>query len=215
VTALLVLVVFFWLRSHFKEHVAEPLETVNRGIEEGWTLLPDYQYTPPKLTELRELVGHYRATQQRLYGYKNEIARLNTAIGYAQKAEENRRQMTSHIAHELKTPLAVIHSYTEALQERIDEEKREQYLAVILSETERMDGMVLEMLDLSRLEALAKIWDSFYRTDKSRTEKGTGLGLPITKAIIELHGGTCQVCNTTFRQENKSVTGVEFKFYLP
>ena len=153
VTALLVLVVFFWLRSHFKEHVAEPLETVNRGIEEGWTLLPDYQYTPPKLTELRELVGHYRATQQRLYGYKNEIARLNTAIGYAQKAEENRRQMTSHIAHELKTPLAVIHSYTEALQERIDEEKREQYLAVILSETERMDGMVLEMLDLSRLEA--------------------------------------------------------------
>ena len=153
VTAVMVLAVFFWLRSHFKEHVAEPLETVNSGIEEGWTLLPDYQYTPPKLTELRELVGHYRATQQRLYGYKNEIARLNTAIGYAQKAEENRRQMTSHIAHELKTPLAVIHSYTEALQERIDEEKREQYLAVILSETERMDGMVLEMLDLSRLEA--------------------------------------------------------------
>jgi signal transduction histidine kinase len=56
-------------------------------------------------------------------------------------------------------------------------------------------------------EALAKIWDSFYRTDKSRTEKGTGLGLPITKAIIELHGGTCHVSNTK--------TGVEFKFYLP
>ena len=153
VTAVMVLAVFFWLRSLFKEHVAEPLETVNGGIAEGWALLQDYQYTPPKLFELRELVGHYRATQQRLYGDKNEIARLNTAIGYAQKAEENRRQMTSHIAHELKTPLAVIHSYTEALQERIDEEKREQYLAVILSETERMDGMVLEMLDLSRLEA--------------------------------------------------------------
>ena len=56
-------------------------------------------------------------------------------------------------------------------------------------------------------EALENVWDSFYRTDKSRTEKGTGLGLPITKAIVELHGGTCHVSNTE--------TGVEFKFYLP
>ena len=61
--------------------------------------------------------------------------------------------MTSHIAHELKTPLAVIHSYAEGLRERIAEGKREQYLDTILSETERMDAMVLEMLDLSRLEA--------------------------------------------------------------
>ena len=184
VTAVMVLAVFFWLRSLFKEHVAEPLETVNGGIEEGWALLQDYQYTPPKLFELRELVGHYRATQQRLYGDKNEIARLNTAIGYAQKAEENRRQMTSHIAHELKTPLAVIHSYTEALTERIDEEKRDQYLAVILSETERMDGMVLEMLDLSRLEAgrvklsrdefslLEMTKDIFVRLDMALQAKG-------------------------------------------
>lgn len=49
--------------------------------------------------------------------------------------------------------LAVIHSYTDGLQEHIAEEKREKYLEVILSETERMDDMVLEMLDLSRLEA--------------------------------------------------------------
>ncbi len=84
---------------------------------------------------------------------KNEITRLNTALRYAEDAEENRRQLTSSIAHELKTPLAVVHSYAEGLRERIAEEKRDQYLDVILSETERMDAMVLEMLDLSRLEA--------------------------------------------------------------
>jgi signal transduction histidine kinase len=61
--------------------------------------------------------------------------------------------MTSNIAHELKTPLAVIHSYAEGLKERIAEDKREKYLDVIVSESERMDAMVLEMLDLSRLEA--------------------------------------------------------------
>ena len=83
----------------------------------------------------------------------NELTRLNTALTYAKTAEENRRQMTSHIAHELKTPLAVVHSYAEGLKEHIAEDKRDKYVDVILSETERMDAMVLEMLDLSRLEA--------------------------------------------------------------
>ena len=64
-----------------------------------------------------------------------------------------KRQLTQNIAHELKTPLAVIHSYAEGLKEHIAEDKRDKYIDVILSEAERTDSMVLEMLDLSRLEA--------------------------------------------------------------
>ena len=74
-------------------------------------------------------------------------------MSYSRKAEENRRSMISAVAHELKTPLAVIHGYTEGLQENIAEDKKDQYLDTILSESERMDELVMEMLDLSRLEA--------------------------------------------------------------
>ena len=84
---------------------------------------------------------------------ENERARLNRALDYARTAEENRRRMLSAVAHELKTPLAVIHSYAEGLREHIAEDKREKYVSVILSEAERSDAMVLEMLDFSRLEA--------------------------------------------------------------
>lgn len=54
----------------------------------------------------------------------------------------------------------------------------------------------------------SKIWDNFYKIDKSRTRKlgGTGLGLSIVKNIILLHGGSYGVENTE--------SGVKFYFAL-
>jgi signal transduction histidine kinase len=38
-------------------------------------------------------------------------------------------------------------------------------------------------------EDIEKIFDRFYRADKSRNTAGTGLGLSLVKAVIELHDG--------------------------
>lgn len=100
--------------------------------------------------QLREGVSRRRDEILKL---ENERSRLSRALEYAKTAEENRRRTISAVAHELKTPLAVIHSYAEGLREHIAEDKREKYVSVILSEAERSDAMVLEMLDFSRLEA--------------------------------------------------------------
>ncbi len=90
--------------------------------------------------------------KREIQGFQDEFQRQKKALDYAQNAEAARREMTSAIAHELKTPIAVLSSYAEALQENIDAEKQSYYLGVIREETERMDRMVLELLDLSRLE---------------------------------------------------------------
>jgi len=70
--------------------------------------------------------------------------------------EKSRRNLTNAIAHELKTPLGIIRNYSESIKEKINEDKQEHYLNVIIDETEHMDEMVMDMLTLSILESSAK-----------------------------------------------------------
>lgn len=141
---------FFLLRSVHR-NLTFPLSCVNDGFQWGATKLPYKNIT--RWQDARDLEGYFEQTTQELAHAKSENQRLNTALNFAEEAEKKRRQMISNITHELKTPLAVIHSYAEGLQAGIAEDKREKYLSVILEETEKMDAMVLEMLDLSRLDA--------------------------------------------------------------
>ena len=150
-TGLLVLALFWLVRRRIRRQLVVPVAEIAAAMEENWR--PLYLSTAFPWAEAGALRAAYRAEGDRRQQQDNEVTRLTTALHYAETAEENRRRMTSHIAHELKTPLAVIHSYAEGLKEHIAEDKRERYIDVILSETERTDGMVLEMLDLSRLEA--------------------------------------------------------------
>ena len=58
-------------------------------------------------------------------------------------------------------------------------------------------------------EDLARVFERFYRVDKSRSRPGgTGLGLAIVKHLVELHGGEA-------RAENAATGGAVFTVTLP
>ena len=90
-----------------------------------------------------------------------ELNTLAQAFNAAQDQLEGQlrreRAFTRGAAHELKTPLAVLRTHAEALREDIAPQKREQYLDIILEESDRMAHLVGSLLELSRLEAGAEL----------------------------------------------------------
>jgi signal transduction histidine kinase len=66
--------------------------------------------------------------------------------------------------------------------------------------TVRDTGIGIDAADLPR------IWDRLYRADKSRSQRGLGLGLSMVKAFVEAHGGTAAVSSQPGRGSLFTVT---------
>lgn len=72
------------------------------------------------------------------------------------RAEQNRKEFVANVSHELRTPLTNIKSYAETIVQTGDElpaELRDNFMGVILSETDRMTRIVQDLLTLSRFDS--------------------------------------------------------------
>lgn len=89
--------------------------------------------------------------------YDDEIRELaNTINEMSTKISQNERMQSefiSQLSHELRTPLTVINGWSETLlaDDNMDEETR-QGMKIISSEAKRLTGMVMELLDFTRLQ---------------------------------------------------------------
>lgn len=86
----------------------------------------------------------------------NEMAeQLEERTAALESADRTRRQLLADVSHELMTPLAAIRGYVETLQMsdvRIDQPSRVRYLGIVSDESERLEHIIGDLLDLARLE---------------------------------------------------------------
>ena len=69
------------------------------------------------------------------------------------KLEAVRRDFVANVSHELRTPLTIIGGFAETLQDRdVPAEMRAEFARTIFNNTQRMQRIVDELLDLSRIE---------------------------------------------------------------
>lgn len=86
-------------------------------------------------------------------GLKAVNEQLKLDIEKEKQLEIMRKDFVSSVSHELKTPLGIIKGYAEGIKDNIVENKKDYYMDVILDEIEKMDELVLDLLDLAKLES--------------------------------------------------------------
>ena len=77
-------------------------------------------------------------------------------ITQIKEADRFKSDIVANVSHEFRTPLAIIKAYSELLMDEMvadDAASRREFLSVIDSETNRLTGLVSDLLDLARLEA--------------------------------------------------------------
>jgi signal transduction histidine kinase len=80
---------------------------------------------------------------------------FNDMAARVRSSQESQRDFIANVSHELKTPLTSVQGFAQALMDGTAEapEARRQAAAVIYDEAGRMHRMVLDLLDLARLDA--------------------------------------------------------------
>lgn len=88
-----------------------------------------------------------------------EIGELASTLELAKnelsKTDELRRDLLANVGHDLKTPLTMIKAYAEMIKdfENMSIQKRNENLNIIIEETDRLNVLVSDILDLSKLQA--------------------------------------------------------------
>lgn len=121
---------------YFIQSILVPVRQVNAGAEQIARGDFDVRITKIKDDELGQLCDS-----------------INDMAGELAATERMKNDFISSVSHELRTPLTAIKGWAETLHEGVDQETTEKGMTVIIRESERLSGLVEELLDFSRLQS--------------------------------------------------------------
>ncbi len=88
-----------------------------------------------------------------------EVAQLSDTLNYMKdeikKSDQFQKELLANVSHDLKTPLTMIKAYASMIKEISgnDPEKRDKHLQVIIDESDRLAGLVNDILSTSKISA--------------------------------------------------------------
>ena len=133
-----------------------PLKEIN-SVTKKITQM-DFSSICPNYTikELDELSRNINALSDSLgitlENLKNKNIRLQKEIEKERTLTETRKDFIASASHELKTPIAIIQGYAEGLKYGITDGKDDEYYDIIIDETEKMNKLVLRLLEQTKYD---------------------------------------------------------------
>ncbi len=112
------------------------------------------------LDEASQVRAYSRQLEQKSHELQAATRELRAANLRLKELDRLKDDFMSSITHELRTPLTSIRAFSEILHDNpgIDAEQRQEFLAIITKETERLTRQVNQVLDMAKIESGSAEW---------------------------------------------------------
>jgi two-component system sensor histidine kinase VanS len=115
--------------------------------------------------------------------------KLKSDLDLQRELDNMKKKFIAAVSHELKTPLTLIKGYTESVRDHvIDEADMPKAQDMIIAQTDRMDRLIQDMLDLSVMEAGGyTLQNETFTIDDLLEEVASHYGLVMKERKLEFH----------------------------
>jgi len=187
---IIVFLVIILLSFYYSKIIVKPLIKINRVTKK----MANFDFSEKLPVAADDEIGGLSGSINTLsVNLKDRIDRLNVAntklqqdIERERQLEKTRKEFISGVSHELKTPLSVIRSFAEGIQDGVSKDTT-YYTNVILEETENMNRLIVEMLELAKLES------GTYKLEMSTFSIGELIQQVYTKLLFSMEEKHLQV----------------------
>ncbi len=112
------------------------------------------------LDEASQLRAYSQALEEKSQSLERATAELRQANEQLKSLDRLKDDFMSSVTHELRTPLTSIRALSEMMRDDANMEtaQRQQFLGIIVTETERLSRLVNQVLDMAKIEAGHAEW---------------------------------------------------------
>ncbi|MED2835982.1 HAMP domain-containing sensor histidine kinase [Bacillus wiedmannii] len=184
-----VVVLIFLASFYYSKQIAKPLLKINDTTKKIAHLDFTEQIPITSKDEIGDLSKNINVLSNKLHSH---IGQLEQDIEKERKLENTRREFISGVSHELKTPLSIMKSCISILKDGVAEHKKEYYFQAMEREVDKMDTLILDMLELAKFESgtYKMKMDSFY-IDTVIEDICEHLSVDIEKKELHVHKNIC------------------------
>ncbi|HFK1753665.1 TPA: ATP-binding protein [Bacillus cereus] len=184
-----VVVLIFLASFYYSKQIAKPLLKINDTTKKIAHLDFTEKIPITSKDEIGDLSKNINVLSNKLHSH---IGQLEEDIEKERKLEKTRKEFISGVSHELKTPLSIMKSCISILKDGVAEHKKEYYFQAMEREVDKMDTLILDMLELAKFESgtykMKK--DSFY-IDTVIEDICEHLSVEIEKKELHVHINIC------------------------